>query len=216
MKKNKDAIPQEEGTNINWSEILQRVEKARVSLERGAAPSQKEKGAILKARAQVLARETEEAGAPREFLDIIEFNLAAETYGVESAFVREVYPLKNFTPLPGTPLFVLGIINVRGQILSVIDLKKFFNLPEKGLGQLNKVIIIRNDRMEFGILADTILDARPVPLEAIQAAPLTVTGIGAGYLKGVTGESVIVLDAEKILNDEKIIVNEVVTESENK
>ena len=208
MKKDKVTIPQEEGANINWSEILQRVEKARESLERGVTPSMEEKGAILKARARVLARETEESGAAREFLDIIEFNLAAETYGIESAFVREVYPLKNFTPLPGTPPFVLGIVNVRGQILSVIDLKKFFNLPGKGLGQLNKVIIIRNDRMEFGILADAVLDARPIPLETIQAVPSIVTGIGAEYLKGVTSGRMIILDAEKILCDEKIIVHQ--------
>lgn len=208
MKKDKVTTPPVQGANINWSEILQRVEKARESLERGAAPTPKEKGAILKARARILARETEEASAGREFLDIIEFNLADETYGIESALVREVYPLKDFTPLPGTPPFVLGIVNVRGQILSVIDLKKFFNLPEKGLGQLNKVIIIRNDRMEFGILADAVLDARPVPLETIQAAPPTVTGIGAEYLKGVTGGRMIILDAEKILGDEKIIVHQ--------
>ncbi len=208
MKRDKVTTPPEQGANINWSEILQRVEKARESLERGAAPTPKEKGAILKARARVLARETEEAGAAREFLDIIEFSLAAETYGIESAFVREVYPLKDLTPLPGTPPFVLGIVNVRGQILSVIDLKKFFNLPEKGLGQLNKVIIIRNDRMEFGILADAVLDARPIPLETIQAVPPTVTGIGAGYLKGVAGGRMIILDAEKILGDEKIIVHQ--------
>lgn len=208
MKKDKVTTPQEQGTNINWSEILQRVEKARESLERGATPSPQEKGAILKARARVLARETEEAGAAREFLDIIKFSLAAETYGIESAFVREVYPLKDFTPLPGTPPFVLGIVNVRGQILSVIDLKKFFSLPEKGLGQLNKVIIIRNDLMEFGVLADAILDARPIPLETMQAAPPTVIGIGAEYLKGVTGERLIILDAEKILGDENIVVHQ--------
>ena len=208
MKNDKVTTPPEQGANINWSEILQRVGKARESLERGGAPSPKEKGAILKARARVLARETEEGGSARKFLDIIEFSLAAETYGIESAFVREVYPLKDFTPLPGTPPFVVGVVNVRGQILSVIDLKKFFNLPEKGLGQLNKVIIIRNDRMEFGILADAVLDARPIPLETIQAAPPTVTGIGAAYLKGVAGERLIVLDAERILCDEKIIVQQ--------
>ena len=211
MKKDKVTTPPEQGAKINWSEIRQRVEKARESLERGEAPSPKEKGAILKARARVLAREAEEAGVAREVLDIIEFSLAAETYGIESAFVREVYPLKDFTSLPGTPHFVLGIVNVRGQILSVIDLKKFFNLPEKGLGQLNKVIIIRNDRMEFGILADAVLDARPIPLETIQSAPPTVTGIGAEYLKGVTGGGMIILDAEKILGDEKIIVSEELT-----
>lgn len=130
----------------------------------------------------------------------MEFRLATEKYGLESAFVREVYPLKELTPLPGVPPFVLGIVNVRGQILSVIDLKKFFNLPEKGLGQLNKLIILRKKQMEFGILADEILGARSVALDAIQAPPPTVSGVGAEYLRGVTSERVILLDAEKILS----------------
>ena len=171
---------------------------------------------ILKARARALAKEPEQAVAAQEFLEITEFRLASETYGIESSFVREVYPLKDFTPLPGVPPFVLGIVNVHGQILSVVDLKKFFNLPDKGLGELNKMIILRNKRMEFGILADAILGTMSVPLDAIQAPPATVTGIGAEYLKGVTKEQVIALDAEKILNDEKIIVNEPVPEPVNR
>ena len=174
------------------------------------------KDSILKARARALAKEPEQAVAARSFIEITEFRLASETYGIESSFVREVYPLKDFTPLPGVPPFVLGIVNVHGQILSVVDLKKFFNLPDKGLGELNKVIILHNGRMEFGILADAVLGTQSVPLDAIQAPPVTVTGIGADYLKGVTGERVILLDAQKILDDKKIIVNEFVTEHENR
>jgi purine-binding chemotaxis protein CheW len=70
--------------------------------------------------------------------------------------------------------------------------------------------------MEFGILADDVLGTRSVLLDAIQAPPVTVTGIGAEYLKGITGERKVVLDAKKILADEKIIVNEFVTDHENK
>lgn len=163
---------------------------------------------ILEARARALALEAEQAVAGREFLDVIEFRLAAETYGIESAFVREVHPLEDFTPLPGAPPFVLGIVNVRGRILSVVDLKRFFNLPEKGLGQFNKLIIVRNDRMEFGILGDDILGARVLPLDTVQSAPPTVTGIGAQYLRGVTIDHTILLDAENILNDPTIIVHQ--------
>jgi purine-binding chemotaxis protein CheW len=106
------------------------------------------------------------------------------------------------------PPFVLGIVNVRGQIMSVIDLKKFFNLPAKGLGQLNKLIVLRGEQMELGILADDILGARSIDLGALQPAPSTVTGIGAQYLRGVTAERVIVLNADKLLKDDQIIVNQ--------
>jgi len=70
------------------------------------------------------------------------------------------------------------------------------------------VIILCNDRMEFGILADAILVTHPVLLDAIQPPPLAVTGIGAEYLKGVTEEGVIILDAAKVLDDEKMIVHQ--------
>lgn len=164
--------------------------------------------AILNARAKALSVEKKEESVSEEFLEIIGFRLSTETYGIETAFVREVYPLKDFTMLPGVPAFVVGIIAVRGQIISVIDLKKFFNLPGKGLGELNKVIIIKNDRMEFGILADVILGTQLIPVAAIQTSLPKTSGIGSEYLKGVTLEHLIVLDAKSILDDEKIIVNQ--------
>src|SRR5664279_2901080 len=110
----------------------------------------KEIQTILKNRAIALAQEPEQKKVASAVCEIIEFTLAAECYGIESSFVREVYPLKDFTPLPGVSSFILGIVNVRGQILPLVDLKKFFNLPENGLGQLNKVIILQNKLMEFG------------------------------------------------------------------
>jgi purine-binding chemotaxis protein CheW len=172
------------------------------------AHSHEEMHAILKARARELAREHGKAVDERGFLEIIQFRMASETYGVESAFVREVYPLRDFTPLPGAPPFVVGIVNVRGQIISVVDLKKFFNLPEKGLGDLNKVIILRDDRMEFGILADAILGVGQISLDAIRPLPMTVSEIGTEYMRGVTADHVIILDAEKILGDKRIIVQD--------
>jgi purine-binding chemotaxis protein CheW len=202
MNREQETSRPEPGGSIDWNEIRRRVEAAgeALALREGTA-------SILKARARALAQEPAQAGA-QEFLEIIEFRLASETYGLESTFVREVYPLKDITPLPGAPPFVLGIANVRGQILSVVDLKKFFHLPDKGLGQLNQLIILRNEQMEFGILADAILGARPIALDVIQASPPTVSGIGADYLRGVTAEHVILLDADKILSDEKIIVRQ--------
>ena len=117
---------------------------AQDALAQDAPTSTQESRAILRSRARALARAPQQTATAQQFLEIVEFRLASETYGLEAAFVREVYPLKDFTPLPSVPPFVLGILNVRGQILSVIDLKKFFGLPEKGLGQLNKLIILRD------------------------------------------------------------------------
>jgi purine-binding chemotaxis protein CheW len=124
--------------------------------------------------------------------------------------VREIYPLKEFTPIPCTPPFVLGIVNVRGQILSVIDIKKFFDLPEKGLADLNAVIILHSESMEFGILADVIMGVRNIVASELQTSLPTLTGIREEYLKGITKEQTAILDAEKLLSDKSIVVHELV------
>ena len=168
----------------------------------------KEIRTLLKNRAIAMAQEPEQKRETSTVTEIIEFILAAESYGIESAFVREVYPLKDFTPLPGVSPYIFGIINVRGQILPVVDLKKFFNLPEKGLGDLNRVIILCDDQMEFGILADMVHGTQQIELEDIRDVPSTVTGIGEEYLKGVTKERLIVLNAKRLLSDKSIVVND--------
>ena len=165
----------------------------------------------LRERAKALAREpqsAERAEAAEERIQVIEFLLAYERYGIESSFIREVYPLKDLTPLPCTPPFVLGIINVRGQIRSVLDIKRFFDLPQKGLTDLNQVLLVRGDDMELGILADEVLGVRSLPMSAIQPAPATLTGIRAEYLRGVTADRLILLNVAAILSDERILVDE--------
>lgn len=194
-------------STIEWSDIHRRLEIEREAIERGFEPTPKEKKRILKDRAKSLARQPEKEEDPGKQLQVVEFLLAHERYAIETAYIREAYPLKELTPLPGTPPFVLGIINVRGQIFSLIDLKKFFELPEKGITDLNKVMIIHTDEMEFGILADDIIGVRPVPFNELQPSLPTLTGIRADYLKGVTKERIVVLDAKRILSDKKIVVH---------
>lgn len=208
MSKEAASGPVKDQAGFDWKKVHLSLAQAEQNLIQGMTPSAEANRAVLKARARDLSREAPTDQADHPALMIVSFRLASETYGIESSFVREVRHLKDFTPLPGTPSFVLGVINLRGGIVSVVDLKKFFNLPEKGIGELNKVIVISTQNMEFGILADAILDVRAIALEEITPAPPTVTGIGAEYLKGVTGDRVIIVDAMSILSDDRIIVHQ--------
>ena len=194
--------------DINWKEIHSHLEAAKTEFERGFQPTDEERDRILKERAKIYSHELEAKEEEVQYVEVLEFLLAHEMYGVELKYVREVYPLKELTPIPAIPAFVLGIVNVRGEILSVIDIKKFFDLPEKGLTDLNKVIILHSADMEFGILADSIIGVRNILLSEIQTSLPTLTGIREEYLKGVTKEREIILDAGKLLSDKSIIVNE--------
>lgn len=171
----------------------------------------KEIRALLKMRAVSMASEPELKRDSADMIEVIGFKLSNENYCFESSFVREVFPLNDFTPLPGVPAFILGIVNVRGQILPVVDLKKFFNLPEKGIGELNKIIILHNENMEVGILADEIEGSKVIYQDELLSIPLIISAIGKKYLKGITKENLIVLSAKILLSDKSIIVNEVVT-----
>jgi len=194
--------------SIDWKAIHHRLEHAAILLEQKITFTPEEKKKILKERAKVLAREREVDTRDQKYLDILEFLLAYERYAIESSWVREVYPLKELTPLPGIPSFVLGIINVRGQIVSVVDLKKLFDLPAKGLTDLNKVIIVSDGRMEFGLLADGVSGVRQIPMREIQPPLPTLTGIRSEYLKGVTADRLVVLDIVKLLADLKIKISQ--------
>lgn len=208
MNDKKVPSRKKESAAVDWAETRRRLEAAQAALERGWAPTTEQKKKILKERARALAGEIQDQAAAGASIEITEFLLAYERYGVESSYVREVYPMKELTPLPCTPPFVLGIINVRGEILSVTDIKKFFGLPEKGLPDLNKVIILHSDRMTFGILADAILGVRRVLLSELEPTLPTLTGIREEYLKGVTKERLVILDGAKLLSDEKMVVHE--------
>jgi purine-binding chemotaxis protein CheW len=189
-----------------WEETRSRLEVSREAPEKGFGPSPEERAETLRARAKALAKEEEKIEEADVYLEVLEFLLSHEKHALELTNINEVCALEDITPIPGTPLFVLGIINVRGEILSVIDLKQFFELPGTGITDLNRVIILESGGMEFGILVDEILGVRSVSLKDIQPSLPSLTGVRDEYLKGVTEDRVVILDGEKILSDKSIVV----------
>ncbi|MGR3177463.1 MAG: chemotaxis protein CheW [Candidatus Anammoxibacter sp.] len=195
-------------TAISWKDIHSRLKNVKDTIEHGFQLTREEQNKILKSRAKLLARESKDEDRTTKHVDVLEFLVSNEKYGIDLVHINEVFPLKQFTPLPCVPQFILGIINVRGQIYSVIDMKKFFGLPEKGFTDLNKAIIVHTDDMALGILADSIIGVRSIPVDNIQESLPTLTGIRKEYLKGLTEEGLIILNIEKILGDKNIIVYE--------
>jgi purine-binding chemotaxis protein CheW len=193
---------------IDWPEIHRRLAASQEALTRDARLTGDVADAILKTRAESLARENGADSSAKEMLDIVAFMLGQERYGVESRYVREVYPLIELVTLPGTPLFVLGIVNIRGQVLSVIDLGMLFDLPPRGVGEYDRIIVLHNDEMEFGLLGTAILGLTRIPRDALQQSLPTLTGIREKFLLGVTRDRMAVLNAEQLLSDSSMVVHE--------
>ena len=195
----------------DWDKIRRHMEATRAAIEQGSTPSPEAERNILKKRAQELAREPERREKAEEMLEVVEFDLANERYAFPLAQVREVSLLRELTPVPCAPPVVLGIMNLRGEIRAVIDLKKFFDLPAAGITELNKIILIERGDTRLGILADAIRGVRHLRLSDLQAALPTLTDVRADYLLGITSDRLVVLDPAKILSDKRIVVDEEVT-----
>lgn len=162
----------------------------------------------LKARARELAREIDRATDEGERTAVVKFKLADETYAVETVYIREVCSLETLTLLPCAPAFVRGIINVHGQIMSVIDLRKLFGFEEEEIGDSTRVIVLQLDDMEFGVLADRVVGIDSLEMDRLQPPLPTMTGRRAEYVLGITGDRVVVLDGRRMVLDPQIVVND--------
>ncbi len=167
-----------------------------------ASMSKKE---ILKARSKQLAQQQAKSSDEDSF-EVAEFLLGNESYAFELEHLREVCTLTEVTYIPCSPESVVGVINLRGQIIPIIDLLKFLNVDIDGerIQVHNKAIIVQRDKLVVGILADEVVGAKKISSSSLQLTLHGLEGRGSQFLKGVTKERLVVLDASKILDDERL------------
>ena len=172
--------------------------------EKGVSPEKMQ--AILQERARALARVAEVGEG--EGMQLVVFSLANETYGIETDYVKEVQPLQRVSHVPCTPNFVVGVINIRGSIYSVVDIRGFFGVPRQEITDLTKVILVNAAGLEVGILADDVSGAMSVPLAEIKPPLAAQATVKEEYVQGVTKDMLIILNLEALIRDERLIVHE--------
>lgn len=163
---------------------------------------------ILATRAAALAEPDTKEEESGDSVEVIEFALAGERYAVETALVCEALCLRGLTPVPCTPAWVAGVINLHGTIVAVLDLRSFFGLPGHGIGETGQVIVLSDRKTEAGLLADAILGVREVRRDDLRGGLPTLLGIRADYLLGVREDGLAVLDAAKLLSSDRLSINE--------
>src|SRR4030043_163265 len=119
-----------------------------------------------------------------ETLQLIVFRLSREWYGVEIARVKEVIKVGKITYLPSSPEYIAGIVNLRGNILSVTDLKRIFSLPHKEPTEKTRIIAVELGILETGLLVDEVIESIEVPLSKIEPSLLTIPSEMAKYIEG--------------------------------
>ena len=139
-------------------------------------------------------------------LQWVTFNLGEETYGVNVMQVREVLRYSEIAPVPGAPSYVLGIINLRGNVVTVIDTRSRFGLYPSDVTDNTRIVIIETEQQVIGILVDSVAEVVYLRASEIDKTPNVGTDESSRFIQGVShrdGELLILVDLNKLLtNDE--------------
>jgi purine-binding chemotaxis protein CheW len=188
-----------------WAQLRERMSELEQRLVDGFGLRPEDLTERLRTRTQHWAGQRDSAAA-LDLLEVLRFSLSGELYAIGSEHVAQVLPLNHYTPLPNTPAYVLGIVNVRGRIVSVLDLRVLFELPIGHLSDRSFLLILQSPEMEFGVLIDRVLGVAQISLDAVQAGLANLTGVRANYLLGITAEQCTVLDGARLLGDPNLRV----------
>ncbi|MDH5546482.1 MAG: chemotaxis protein CheW [Gammaproteobacteria bacterium] len=137
----------------------------------------------------------------------VTFHLATETYGIAVTQVREVLRLTEIAPVPGAPDYVLGIINLRGNVVTVMDARKRFRLPPTETTDSSRIVIIDVDGQEVGMLVDSVAEVVDIPQSQVEAAPNVGSEDASRFIQGVTsmdGKLLILVDLNRLFNNEEL------------
>lgn len=144
-----------------------------------------------------------------EEMKVIVFKLGEEEYGIEVDKVQTIERMMPITRVPKTYSFVKGVINLRGVVIPVIDLRGRFGLPESEYTDQTRIIIVAVNEMEVGFIVDSANDVMDLNSDAIDSPPDVVGGIKAKYLHGVARISeerlLVMLNLSEVLNRSEII-----------
>lgn len=186
--------------NPNWSVIRERL---RVASEAPQAADRAED--ILTERAKRLARPRAAAVQPLDTLEVIQFQLAGAAYAVANARVLEVCRTPPLTPIPGAPPFILGIVNLRGAIYAVNDMAALLGQrsPAPAAPSGGSLLVLGNADMELAVQVDEVIGVTQLP----QRFSPSSTGRSGDYLIGITADGVALLNGDRLLSDQNIIVS---------
>ncbi len=135
------------------------------------------------------------------------FHLSEEVYGVGIGYVTEIVGIQNITEVPDMPSFVKGVVNLRGQVIPVVDMRLKFSMVAKDYDERTCIIVVNINNIQLGLVVDTVSEVMTIEKDLISPPPKVASVRSSQYIKGlgkVNGEVKILLDGEKLLYDNEL------------
>jgi purine-binding chemotaxis protein CheW len=227
-----DTRPEIENGSFDWENVRRRFAAGDATLDDLDAAPLEVIQRIWARRAEQLAQvphEEEEGG----LIELVLVRLGSETYGLEAQYVSDIRPAEFITRVPRVPTWVAGVTNLRGRILSIVDLQRFFGLSRaepRGLpsgkdeaddGGNGILVVVEGSEMELALLVDEVLVVEVMPLSRMQEPTDIIRGLAPEYVRGVAEQQdsavagvaasdglLVVLDLPALLADERLVVDE--------
>lgn len=146
-------------------------------------------------------------GREEGILQLVTFHLGGEEFAMDILKVQEINRMVNITQVPKTPFYVEGVINLRGKVIPVIDLRKRFGLEECEKTQNSRIIVIEVAGNTVGLIVDSVSEVLRLPSKTVEPPPPLVTGVDSEYIMGVgkvEDRLLILLDMNKVFGAEEV------------
>ena len=142
-----------------------------------------------------------------ELLQLVTFSIGEEEFGVDILSVQEIIRMMDITKVPRAPEFVEGVINLRGKVIPIIDLRRRFGLTTRDHDKHTRIIVIEINNMIVGFVVDSVSEVLRIPASTVEPPPPVVSGLESEYISGVgklTDRLLILLDLDKLLTSEEL------------
>jgi len=170
-------------------------------------PSLSDHNRILEERARTLAR-PEESSDNNQSIEVLRFSISHREFAIEMHHIKEVVLTGKITPVPGTPGYIAGICVIRGEIISLVDLRALLPIHHTGITDLNRVIVLSGNNLMFGILADQITGIGNLDLNRLSPSPSDAGPGFMNFIKGIHEGALSLLDTESLLKDPRMVIDE--------
>ncbi|MFZ1685067.1 MAG: chemotaxis protein CheW [Candidatus Zixiibacteriota bacterium] len=150
-----------------------------------------------------MAQIEKNSNANSDELQLVSFNIGTEEFGVEILKVQEINRMVEITKVPQAPHYVEGVINLRGKVIPIIDLRKRFNLDVKEYDKNTRIVVVDISGSIMGMIVDAVSEVLRLPSSTIEPPPEIVTGLNAEYIKGVAkleDRLLIFLDLSRVID----------------
>lgn len=135
------------------------------------------------------------------------FRLGSESYGIEIRYVKEIVVMQKITVVPDTPVFVKGVVNLRGQVIPVLDMRLRFNMEQREYDQRTCIIVMNIEGVQVGLVVDTVNEVRNIEDDQISPPPRSAGADAAQYIQGmgkVNEQVIILLEGRNLLYDQNM------------